>query len=194
MDDSVLLFAGTEKLGEISVLAVRFGPREVLLLELRLPSCGCFSLLWGFGFLAFFGFLGSFLLELFVFKVFGVEFLGLVGKLQTNDGLDLSNVLLEGEVLIHESELHLVFLVHELGSVAQTLDENVSLVRSVRSNGIPEHIHDDCEVEMNGGVLSLVEFISDLGRQEDALVSLREEQLFAPLGVLFDVLLDLLVD
>jgi len=45
----------------------------------------------------------------------------------------------------------------------------------VFSDGVSEHIHDDSEIEMNGGKLGLIEFISDLGGQEDALVSLGEK-------------------
>ena len=80
--------------------------------------------------------------ELLVLNLIISNVLWLLNILQSDDGSDFSNNLLEAEELVHESQLELILLLAKLLVVAESLEKHVALVGPLLSNGLLQEGHD----------------------------------------------------
>jgi len=194
----------TENLGKVFSTAVGDGPLKLAGVPFRL---GGFTFLfdWGsfFSFLlAFFAFFLNRLFDDFGFdellKFIFSEVSFFLFVLERDDSGNFSDDLFNAEKLIHVAKGETVVLTVQLAVVAKTFKEDILLAGSLLSNSGLNHLHNNVEVEMNGGVFSLAEFILDSLSNFDVLRELfgltAGFELFAKFGLSADVHLDKLVD
>ena len=87
----------------------------------------CFlSLSWWLWLEGFFVFVG----ELDLFKILHVDLRSLLSELQTQNCLDIANVLLDREKLVHQSAFKLVLFLRDFASFTEAFEQNILLVRA----------------------------------------------------------------
>jgi len=91
----------------------------------------------------------------------------------------------------------LVLFVSELLSVAESFNEDESLVGTLLSNSLLEQLHDEVDIEVDGSVLHFIMFIDHAhlvegGRKAALRAGLKKA--FTELSVFVDVLSNQLVD
>ena len=123
--NTFLWFITAEELWQIPILALSISPFIVSELE------WCFFLFFSFRwwFIAFFWCFDNWFLNISKhLNSFLVNFLCLVSTLETNDSLNVSDILLDFEEFIHESKFQLVILFKEFVGVAHSLDDHILLI------------------------------------------------------------------
>lgn len=134
--------------------------------------------------------------EFFIDSRFGLHNLLLVSERDdTGNGAD-SHV--DGEELVHGASLEAVILLLHLVVVAETLEEDESLLAALFVNGGIDEVDDGGEREVDGRVFGFIEFVLDALSNENGarkVLGLAGSLKFlAPLGGFLDVILDQLVD
>lgn len=116
--------------------------------------------------------------------------------LEANYTDDLADATLNGEELIHESELEAHLFGLKLVVVAETFQKDVTLVRPVLGDLLLHEFHHKGGVEVDGGVLLLLEGVHGLGNGAEVktLLSPRVREGASELSLSTDLVLDQLVD
>jgi hypothetical protein len=134
--------------------------------------------------------------EHFIFDFVLINVLLFLLELKSKDGLNLSDVLLNHEEFVHESEFKAIILASESVRIAEALDHDNGLIGSAElSNGLLNEANHDVKVVVHRRVLFLIKFVLTLKLTKvDSLGFLGQEQTLAPFSILLNVLLDALID
>ena len=148
----------SEELGQVLGFAVRYGPFVVLGVPRR--SFGFLILLFWCFLLLFLFFFSFALLRRLDFGFLDDNLLLHVGRdskccilfftLETDDAHNLTNSLLNGEELVHESELQALLVGLKLVGVAEAFEEDEALAGAALSNLLLNELHDQGLIVVNG--------------------------------------------
>ena len=192
--------AVTEELRQVSGAPVSLGPLEVL----GIPCGGLLLLrvLLGWGLLTLDSLsLGCCLLN---FLLLGLGNHGCVhGELgvllfvaEGDAASDLANAFLDAEELVHETQLHALVRGTDLLRVHEAFKQNETLGCAAFGNFLLNELHNQVLIIVDGGVLTLREWVNILGdwAELDVLLTLRVDQSTTKFSLSTHFMFDQLID
>ena len=146
MDGEGLTFGSQEDLRKVAWLLIRNGPLVVSWLEYSLTISW---LNWVSVIVLWHIYRNLLLVELLVLEVFLIDELVFKVELETDDSLNITDILFDVEELVHALDFKFVLVIAQLRVVAESLEDHILLVGSLGRDSVLEELHDHTLIEMH---------------------------------------------